>query len=94
MDWGGFRFWAFFSYRKRRKSPMNMNIQEFLDRFESDRDGEKLQHVLIGSMEGIEEARRILHSVRYATLGLWSPVIPMPGTSLYMSVLTKYRRAD
>lgn len=65
---------------------MNMNIQEFLDRYESGREGEKLQHVLIGSMEGIDEAKRTLHSLRYATIGLWSPVIPMPGTHLYLSV--------
>ncbi|GAP95514.1 hypothetical protein [Leptolyngbya sp. NIES-2104] len=70
---------------------MNMNIQDFLERFESDRDGEKFQHVLIGSIEGIKEVQRSLHSLRYTRIDLWSPIIPMPGTNLYMSVLTRYR---
>ncbi|MBW4440107.1 MAG: hypothetical protein KME10_02475 [Plectolyngbya sp. WJT66-NPBG17] len=48
---------------------MNMNIQEFLQRFESKRDGEKLQHVLIGSSEGIHEVKQTLHALRYGTLG-------------------------
>ncbi|GAP93957.1 hypothetical protein [Leptolyngbya sp. NIES-2104] len=70
---------------------MNMNIQEFLERFESNRDAEKLQHVLIGTSEGIQEAKQTLHALRYATIDLWSPMIPMPGTSVYLSVLTRYR---
>ncbi|MER3432998.1 MAG: hypothetical protein C4288_06095 [Leptolyngbya sp. ERB_1_1] len=77
-----------------------MNIQEFLQRFETEasgarervRDGEKLQHVLIGSPEGIHEVTHTLHVLRYADVSLWSPIVPMPGTSLSMSVLTRYRR--
>jgi len=70
---------------------MNMNIQEFLQRFETERDGEKLQHVLIGSPERIHEATHTLHALRYADVALWSLIVPMPGTSLSMSVLTRYR---
>ena len=71
---------------------MNMNIQDFLQRFEVERNGEKLQHVLIGSAEGIEETIHRLYALRYADVGLWSPIIPMPGTSLWMSVLTRHRQ--
>ncbi|GAP99029.1 hypothetical protein [Leptolyngbya sp. NIES-2104] len=70
---------------------MNMNLQDFLQRFESDRDADKLQHVLIGSPERIQEVKQTLHALRYADIGLWSAIIPMPGTSLSMSVLTRYR---
>lgn len=69
---------------------MNMNLQELLQQFES-RDGEKIQHVLVGSPEGIEEVTHTLYALRYADVALWSPIIPMPGANLWMSVLTRYR---
>ena len=77
---------------------MNMNIQEFLQRFETEasgarervRDGEKLQHVLIGTPETIRAAIHTLYVLRYADVVLWSPIIPMPETTLSMSVLTRY----
>lgn len=69
---------------------MNTNLQDLLRSFES-RDGEKIQHVLIGSLEGIEEVTDRLYALHYADVGLWSPIIPMPGTNLWMSVLTRYR---
>jgi hypothetical protein len=50
-----------------------------------------LQHVLIGSSEGVHEVKQTLHALRYADIGLWSPIVPMPGTGLSMSVLTRYR---
>jgi hypothetical protein len=69
---------------------MNTTLQEVLTRFETAQDSEKLQHVLIEPTDAIEEAKRTLHSLRYATIDRWSPVIPMPGTPLYMSVLTRH----
>ncbi|MBW4524755.1 MAG: hypothetical protein KME18_06090 [Phormidium tanganyikae FI6-MK23] len=72
---------------------MNVRLQELLQQFES-RGGEKIQHVLIGSPEGIEEVRHTLHALRYVEVGLWSPIVPMPGTSSSMSVLTRYRTAN
>jgi hypothetical protein len=74
---------------------MNLNMQELLLRFDlSEREGEKLQHVLIGSPEGIQETTHRLHALKYVDVGLWSPIIPMPGSTLSMSVLTRYRRGD
>lgn len=72
---------------------MNISIQELLQRFEdlSQRDGEKLQHVLIGTPEGIHEAIHTLYALRYADVGLWSPIVRMPNSSMSMSVLTRYR---
>jgi len=69
---------------------MNMNLQELLQQFES-REGEKIQHVLIGSPEGIEEIMHRLYALRYADVGSWSPIIPMPGSGAWMSVLTRHR---
>jgi len=71
---------------------MNMKMQEFLQRSETERDGEKLQHVLIGTPETIQAAIRTLSVLRYADVVLWSPIVPMPGTTLSMSVLTRYCR--
>ena len=69
---------------------MNMSLQELLQRFES-REGEKIQHVLIGSPDVIQEVTHTLHALKYAEVGLWSPIVPMPGTSTSMCVLTRYR---
>lgn len=72
---------------------MNLNLQELLDRFDvGDQTGEKLQHVLIGSPEAIRAVTHTLWALNYAEVGLWSPIIPMPGTNLSMSVLTRYHR--
>lgn len=72
---------------------MNLSLQDLLQRFEvPERDGEKLQHVLIGSPEGIYEATHTLHALRYADVSLWSPIVPMPGSDVFMSVLTKRRQ--
>lgn len=71
---------------------MNMNMQELLQRFENtERAGERIQHVLIGSPERIHAVTHTLHALRYADVGLWSPIVPMPGSELSMSVLTRYR---
>ncbi len=71
---------------------MNLSLQEFLQRFEiANRDGEKLQHVLIGSSNGIYEATHTLHALKYVDVGLWSPIVPLPNSGLSMSVLTRYR---
>jgi hypothetical protein len=89
---GWLPFLGFLPSTKLEKSPMNMNLQELLQRFENtERDGEKLQHVLIGSPEGIHEATHTLHALRYADVRFWSPIVPVPNSSLSMSVLTKYR---
>jgi hypothetical protein len=74
------------------ESPMNMQLQELLQRFDvAERSRDKIQHVLIGSPERIYEVTHLLHALRYADVGLWSPIVPMPGSELSMSVLTKYR---
>ena len=69
---GGFDFGAFSPVKSGEESPMNMSLQELLQRFES-REGEKIQHVLIGSPETIQEVTHTLHALRYAEVGLWSP---------------------
>ena len=69
---------------------MNMTLQQLLQQFES-REGEKIQHVLIGSPEGIQEVKQTLHALRYVEIALWSPIVPMPGSGSFMSVLTRYR---
>lgn len=71
------------------------NLQEMLSNLEPlNREGDKLQHVLIGTPEVIHEAKQTLHALRYADVMLWSAIIPMPGTDLSMSVLTKYSRSN
>lgn len=37
---------------------MNMNIQKFLERFESNRDGEKLQHVLLVHLKAFKKQNK------------------------------------
>lgn len=69
---------------------MNINMQELLQRFDT-QEGDKLQHVLIGTPERIREAVHTLEALRYADVSLWSPIVPMPGSDLSMSVLTRYR---
>lgn len=72
---------------------MNIQLQELLQRFDAPiPEGDKLQHVLIGTPERIHEATHTLEALRYADVSLWSPIVPMPGTNLSMSVLTRYRR--
>lgn len=74
---------------------MRPNLQELLARLEAtDREGDKLQHVLIGTPDGIHEAQHSLHAMRYADALSWSPLVPMPGTNWSMSVLTRYRRSN
>lgn len=72
-----------------------MNFQEYLARSTMfERSGEKLQIVIIGSPEGIDETIDRLYALRFSDVGSWSPIVPMPGSGASMSVLTRYRTGE
>jgi hypothetical protein len=91
MWWDGFRFWDFFPILE--KSQMNYPIQDVLSRLDSaaTEDGRKFQVLLIGESEDIIEAIHTLHSLKYAEVGAWSPLLPVPNSTKLMSILTRYR---
>ncbi|MBE9180883.1 hypothetical protein IQ268_20190 [Oculatella sp. LEGE 06141] len=44
-----------------------------------------LKHVLIGSPRAIRQTIHLLHNLRYAEAGLWSPLIAIPTQQLILT---------
>jgi hypothetical protein len=71
---------------------MSINLRELLSA--STPEGEKVRLLVIGSAEGVMEVMHTLHSLGYAEVGDWSPVLPIPDEPAFMSILTRRRRRD
>ncbi|MBE9181157.1 hypothetical protein IQ268_21585 [Oculatella sp. LEGE 06141] len=65
-------------------------------------DRDPLKHLLIGSPRAIRQTIHLLHNLRYAEAGLWSPLIAIPNQQLIvtpndgemMSLLMRYIRFE
>jgi hypothetical protein len=65
-------------------------------------DRDVLKHLLIGSPRAIRHTIHLLHNLRYAEAGLWSPLIAIPQQQLIltanqgemMSLLMRYVRFE
>ena len=72
---------------------MNYPLQPLLDKLdrELDSDQERLRLIAIGSPDWITETIHQLHSLGFAEVGDWSPLLPLTGSDQLMSILTKTR---
>jgi hypothetical protein len=61
---------------------------------DSTSESEKVRLIVIGSPEGIMDVMRSLHRLRYAEVGAWSQILPIPEKPAFMSILTRHRRRD
>lgn len=71
---------------------MNNSLQALLSKFDPkpDRDQERLRLVLFGSAEWIVQTIHQLHSLGFADVGDWSPLLPAPDGER-LSILTRHR---
>jgi hypothetical protein len=67
-----------------------------LDRLFSDStaENESVRLLVIGSPEGIMEVMQSLHHLRYAEIGAWGAIQPIPNQPGFISILTRHRRRD
>jgi hypothetical protein len=72
---------------------MNYPLQPLFDKLDQDlsSDQERLRIMAIGSSDWIIESIHQLHSLGFAEVGDWSPLLPMPNSDDAMSILTKTR---
>ena len=57
-------------------------------------EGEKVRILIIGSTEGVTEVIHTLHHLRFAEVGSWSRLLPIPDEDAVMSILTRHRMPD
>jgi hypothetical protein len=50
---------------------------------------EPIKHTLIGSPKAVTSTIRVLHQLRYASIGDWSPLVPTGNTGEVMSILIR-----
>ncbi|MCC5622863.1 hypothetical protein [Nostoc sp. CHAB 5715] len=50
---------------------------------------ESIKHTLIGSPKAVTSTIRVLHQLRYADIGDWSPLLPTGNASEVMSILIR-----
>lgn len=50
---------------------------------------ESIKHTLIGSAKAVTSTIRVLHQLRYADIGDWSPLLPTGNTGEVMSILIR-----
>ncbi len=71
---------------------MDNSIIDVVSRLDSaSSDGRKFQVLLMGSSDDILEAMHTLQALRYAEIGAWSPLLPVPNSTRFMSILTRHR---
>lgn len=73
---------------------MDSATQRLLSKLDSDLDSdqERLRLILVGSAEWITQTIRQLHSLGFAQVGDWSPIMPMLNSTDLISILTRTRR--
>lgn len=67
------------------------NLSAFLSEADTAHERNRVRLLAVGSREGVVEVIRTLHSLGYAEVGAWSPLLPAPGDGEVMSILTRYR---
>jgi hypothetical protein len=72
---------------------MSINLRELLSANVPE-GGEKVRLLVIGSVEGVTEVIHTLHRLKYAEVGAWSRIVPIPDEGMFMSILTRHRRRD
>ncbi|NMG07830.1 hypothetical protein DP117_13410 [Brasilonema sp. UFV-L1] len=50
---------------------------------------ELIKHTLIGSPKAVKSTIRVLHQLKYASIGDWSPLVPTGNTGEVMSILIR-----
>jgi hypothetical protein len=72
---------------------MSINLRELLSANVPE-GGEKVRLLVIGSVEDVTEVIHTLHRLKYAEVGAWSRIVPIPDEGMFMSILTRHRRRD
>ncbi|MBN3899761.1 MAG: hypothetical protein HWQ41_32180 [Nostoc sp. NOS(2021)] len=57
--------------------------------FQASPERECIKHTLIGSAKAVTSTIRVLHQLRYADIGDWSPLLPTGNTGEVMSILIR-----
>lgn len=73
---------------------MDDSLQDVLKRLDfaaTTTGGRKFQTILLGDSGDIYEAMHSLHVRGYAEVALWSPLLPIPNSTQWISILTRYR---
>jgi hypothetical protein len=70
----------------------NNNMRDLLSKNERSFESEKIRLLAIGSREGVIETIHTLHSLGYAEVGAWSPLLPASTEGEVMSILTRQRQ--
>jgi ACT domain-containing protein len=68
---------------------MNYPLSSLLAKFDQDNHSEQLRIVLIGSANQIVQTTHQLHSLGFADVNDWSPLLPLPNSSDLFSLLTR-----
>jgi hypothetical protein len=68
---------------------MTDNLRDFLSDNEPPTDYEKLRILIIGFPAGVTEMIHTLHSLGFAEVNDWSPLLPAPKPGEVMSILTR-----
>ncbi|WP_339381151.1 hypothetical protein [Brasilonema sp. UFV-L1] len=50
---------------------------------------EPIRHTLVGSPKAVKSTIRVLHQLKYASIGDWSPLVPTGRTGEVMSILIR-----
>ncbi|NMG19749.1 hypothetical protein DP116_09870 [Brasilonema bromeliae SPC951] len=50
---------------------------------------EPIKHTLVGSPKAVKSTIRVLHQLKYASIGDWSPLVPTGNTGEVMSILIR-----
>ncbi|MCC5614258.1 hypothetical protein LC605_04035 [Nostoc sp. CHAB 5836] len=57
--------------------------------YQASPERESIKHTLIGSPKAVTSTIRVLHQLRYAPIGDWSPLLPTGNTGEVMSILIR-----
>jgi hypothetical protein len=71
---------------------MNYPISSLLAKFDREPDLDRLRIVIVGSAERIIQTTHQLHSLGFADVGDWSPVLPLPNSTELFCLLTRAKR--
>lgn len=72
---------------------MNYPLASLIEKFDQglEEDPDQLRILLIGSAERIVQTIRQLHSLGFADVSDWSPLLPLPNSTDLFSLLTRRR---
>jgi hypothetical protein len=87
----GGSFLGFLPLLEEAQNTMKYPISALLARFDQDLADDSLRIVLIGSADQIIQTTHQLHSLGFADVNDWSPVLPLPNSTDVFSLLTRSR---